>query len=65
MVAQNRKARHDYFIEETFEAGLALTGTGARLGQTLGELHHHRDVVGRFVEPPRFLVHDHTAAALD
>ena len=27
MVAQNRKARHNYFIEETFEAGLALTGT--------------------------------------
>jgi len=26
-VAQNRKARHNYFIEETFEAGLALTGT--------------------------------------
>ena len=27
VVAQNRKARHNYFIEETFEAGLALTGT--------------------------------------
>ena len=27
IVAQNRKARHNYFIEETFEAGLALTGT--------------------------------------
>lgn len=26
-VASNRKARHDYFIEETFEAGIALTGT--------------------------------------
>ncbi len=26
-VATNRKARHDYFIEETFEAGIALTGT--------------------------------------
>jgi SsrA-binding protein len=26
-VAENRKARHDYFIEETFEAGLALTGS--------------------------------------
>lgn len=25
-IAVNRKARHDYFIEETFEAGLALTG---------------------------------------
>lgn len=27
MVAQNKKARHDYAIEDTFEAGLALQGT--------------------------------------
>jgi SsrA-binding protein len=27
VVAQNRKARHNYFIEETFEAGLVLSGT--------------------------------------
>jgi SsrA-binding protein len=27
VVAQNRKARHDYLISDTFEAGLALTGT--------------------------------------
>jgi len=26
LIAQNRKARHDYFIEEKFEAGLALLG---------------------------------------
>jgi len=26
-LATNRKAKHDYFIEETFEAGIALTGT--------------------------------------
>ena len=26
-VANNKKARHDYFIEETYEAGIALTGT--------------------------------------
>lgn len=26
-VATNRKAYHDYFIEETYEAGIALTGT--------------------------------------
>lgn len=25
-IAENRKARHDYFIEDTFEAGLALEG---------------------------------------
>lgn len=27
VIAQNRKARHDYFIEETYEAGIALKGT--------------------------------------
>lgn len=35
-VATNRKARHEYFIEETFEAGIALTGTeikSIRLGR--------------------------------
>jgi SsrA-binding protein len=26
-IAQNKKARHDYHIEETWEAGLALMGT--------------------------------------
>jgi SsrA-binding protein len=27
IIATNRKARHDYFIEETYEAGIVLTGT--------------------------------------
>ena len=27
LIAQNRKARHDFHIEDTFEAGLVLTGT--------------------------------------
>lgn len=27
VVANNKKARHDYFIEETYEAGISLTGT--------------------------------------
>ena len=26
LIAQNRKARHDYFIEETFQAGIELFG---------------------------------------
>ncbi|TDQ51985.1 SsrA-binding protein SmpB [Actinorugispora endophytica] len=26
-IAQNRRARHDYHIEDTYEAGLVLTGT--------------------------------------
>ncbi len=35
-IAVNRRARHDYFIEETFETGIALTGTevkSLRLGK--------------------------------
>lgn len=27
MIAQNKKARHDYHIEDTYEAGLVLMGT--------------------------------------
>lgn len=36
LVAQNKKARHDYHIGDTFEAGLVLTGTevkSLRLGR--------------------------------
>ena len=27
IIAVNRKARHDYFVEDTFECGIALAGT--------------------------------------
>lgn len=27
MIAQNKKARHDYFVMETYEAGIELAGT--------------------------------------
>src|SRR4029077_6940092 len=30
-VAQNRRARHDYLIEETIEAGVVLQGTEAKV----------------------------------
>ncbi|NLC38926.1 MAG: SsrA-binding protein, partial [Clostridia bacterium] len=30
IVTENRKARHEYFIEETLEAGMVLTGTEAK-----------------------------------
>ena len=36
MVAQNRKARHDYHLHDRFEAGMVLTGTevkSLRLGR--------------------------------
>lgn len=36
LLAENRKARHEYFIEDTYECGLALVGTevkSIRLGK--------------------------------
>ena len=27
LIANNKKAYHDYFIEDTYEAGIALAGT--------------------------------------
>ena len=43
VVAQNRRAFHDYFVEERLEAGLQLTGTevkSLREGRaTIGEAH--------------------------
>ena len=27
LLANNKKARHEYFVEDTFEAGIVLTGT--------------------------------------
>lgn len=36
VIAQNKKARHDYFIEQTVEAGIVLSGTevkSVRLGK--------------------------------
>ncbi|MGH7034730.1 MAG: SsrA-binding protein SmpB [Stellaceae bacterium] len=38
-VALNRRARHDYFIEDTIEAGIELTGTEVKvLRQGLGSI---------------------------
>lgn len=49
IVAQNRKARHDYHIEDTWEAGIALMGTEvkslrmgrATLTEGFGEVDDH------------------------
>ena len=41
-IAENRKAFHDYFIEESFEAGIELCGTevkAIRAGGVEGELY--------------------------
>ena len=49
LIAQNKKARHDFHIEDTFEAGLVLQGTevkSLRMGRaTIGDgfvdIHDH------------------------
>lgn len=38
VLANNKKARHDYFIEEVYEAGMALTGTEIK-SMRLGKLN--------------------------
>ena len=46
-IAQNRKARHDYLIESTLEAGLVLTGSevkSLRRGRcSIGEAYAHEE----------------------
>ncbi len=46
-IAQNRKARHDYIIESTLEAGLVLTGSevkSLRQGRcSIGEAYAHEE----------------------
>jgi SsrA-binding protein len=32
-IAQNRKARHDFFVEESYEAGIELVGTEVKRGR--------------------------------
>ncbi|HKV53816.1 MAG TPA: SsrA-binding protein SmpB [Candidatus Binataceae bacterium] len=53
LVADNRKARHDFFIEESLEAGLALVGTEVK------SLRDHRvnlrDSYARIKEGEAFL----------
>jgi SsrA-binding protein len=45
VVCQNRKAYHDYHIEETYEAGIVLTGTevkSLREGKSSGQLRDNK-----------------------
>ena len=60
LVAENRKARHDFFIEESVEAGLALTGTEVK------SLRAHkvnlRDSYARIKKGEAFLLGVHIGA---
>lgn len=52
VVAQNRRARHDYDILETFEAGIVLTGTevkSLRSGKANIQDSHAMEVGGEIV----------------
>ncbi len=60
VVAENRKARHDYFIEETYEAGMVLTGTevkSLRAGQC-----NLRDSYAEIRDGEVYLVNSHISA---
>lgn len=57
IVCQNKKARHDYFIEETFEAGICLEGSevkSLRLGRA-----NLRDCYARVLNGEVYLVGFH------
>ena len=60
VIAENKKAYHDYFIEDTYEAGIALSGTevkSIRLGKVnLKDSHIHISkgemfVIGMHISP--------------
>jgi SsrA-binding protein len=58
-VAQNRKARHDYVIEDTVEAGIALTGTEIK---SIREGHANlQDAYARVERGEAWLVGAHVA----
>ncbi len=58
-IAENRKARHDYFIDEVIEAGIVLTGTevkSLRAGRV-----NLRDSFARFDKGELYLFNCHIA----
>ncbi|MGG4049047.1 SsrA-binding protein SmpB [Paenibacillus favisporus] len=67
VLAQNKKASHDYFIEDTYEAGMVLTGTEiksirngrANIGDAFatirnGEIHIHNMHISPFEQGNRY-----------
>lgn len=71
LVAQNRRARHDYFIDQTLEAGIALAGTevkSLRLGRANiqdgyagamgGELYLFNAHIPEYGQAGRFFQHE-------
>ena len=73
LLAQNKKAKHDYFIEHTYEAGIVLTGTEikslrrgrANIGDAfatirLGEMYIHNMHINPFAQGNRHNPEDPT-----
>lgn len=59
VVAQNKKARHDYFIEDTFEAGIVLSGTEVKsIRQGKANL---KDSFARIKDGEVFLINMHVS----
>ena len=59
VIATNRKAYHDYFIEETLEAGLVLTGT--EIKSVRGGRVNLRDIYVRLERGEAWLLNVHIA----
>lgn len=57
LVSQNRKAYHDYFIEETIEAGIMLTG--AEVKSLRAGKANLKDSYARIKDSEIFLVNTH------
>ena len=69
LIAQNRKARHDYFIEETFQAGIELFGMevkSLRAGRcSLVDCHVEFKDRQAYVVNMHIAQYDHTTIAKD
>ncbi len=59
IIAQNKKAYHDFHIEEKFEAGIVLTGTEVKSCRTGGI--SIKESYGRFIKGELILVNSHIA----
>ena len=63
IIAQNKKARHDYFVEDTIEAGIVLSGTEVKSlragGCSLKDGFCHVDKGEMWVEGMHISPYDH------
>src|SRR5579875_1788472 len=60
LIVDNRKARHDFFVEETLECGLALTGTEVK--SLRGHRANLRDSYARIKDGEAYLHGVHISA---